>query len=318
MFTSRFFANVLPHLPENLNAEAAMNDLSLPKISVVIPTCHRNDLLALCLDCLAPGVQTLPPEQYEVIVTDDGSRSTAQQMVQERYSWAKWVAGPRRGPAANRNHGAFEAVGEWLAFTDDDCLPLPGWLEGYVQALDEEVSVYEGKTTCEAGITSPLYQAPVNLTGGCLWSCNFMVRHCLFDEISGFDTEFTMPAGEDIDFQERLTKQNEPIVFVDKALVDHPPRREPFGRDLGEKYQAVVQLRYKSGHQGVYWVFFLKHIKHRLYRLTRFRLSWDFVIAFLSLTLETIYIARHLSKWQKQFQAYYGTQESVEPQRVSP
>lgn len=40
--------------------------------SVVIPTCRRNDLLAKCLDRLAPGQQTLSPDQYEVIVTDDG------------------------------------------------------------------------------------------------------------------------------------------------------------------------------------------------------------------------------------------------------
>ena len=91
-------------------------------ISVIIPTCHRNASLAKCLDCLAPGTQTLPPEQYEVIVTDDGSRSTAQQMVQENYPWVLWIAGPCRGPAANRNNGAEAAQGQWLAFTDDDCL----------------------------------------------------------------------------------------------------------------------------------------------------------------------------------------------------
>lgn len=94
-------------------------------ISVIIPTCDRNEQLAKCLDCLAPGVQTLPAEQYEVIVTDDGSDLTAEQMILERYLWARWVAGPRIGPAANRNNGVQYARGEWLAFTDDDCLPDP-------------------------------------------------------------------------------------------------------------------------------------------------------------------------------------------------
>ena len=63
--------------------------MNIVKISVIIPTCHRDDLLAQCLDCLAPGVQTLPPEQYEVTVTDDGSRTTAQQLVQESYPWVQ-------------------------------------------------------------------------------------------------------------------------------------------------------------------------------------------------------------------------------------
>ncbi|MFM6077529.1 MAG: glycosyltransferase, partial [Dolichospermum sp.] len=48
--------------------------------SVIIPTYHRNDLLVKCLNCLTPGVQTLPADQYEVIVSDDGYQSTAQEM----------------------------------------------------------------------------------------------------------------------------------------------------------------------------------------------------------------------------------------------
>src|SRR5438552_17841427 len=98
-------------------------------ISVIIPTCHRNDLLVRCLDGLAPGKQDLLPEHYEVIVSDDGSRSTAEKLIAGTYPWARWVTGPRRGPAANRNHGAKHARGEWLAFVDDDCLPDKGWLE---------------------------------------------------------------------------------------------------------------------------------------------------------------------------------------------
>ena len=53
-------------------------------ISVVVPTCHRNDLLARCLEGLAPGAQTLPADQYEVIVTDDGTRSTAEALIGNR------------------------------------------------------------------------------------------------------------------------------------------------------------------------------------------------------------------------------------------
>ncbi|MFM6224388.1 MAG: glycosyltransferase family 2 protein, partial [Dolichospermum sp.] len=75
------------------------------KFSVIIPTYHRNDLLAKCLDCLAPGMQTLPADQYEVIVSDDGYQSTAQEMIEQNYPWVKWVAGPGKGPAANRNNG---------------------------------------------------------------------------------------------------------------------------------------------------------------------------------------------------------------------
>lgn len=281
-----------------------MSNHNVPQISVIIPTCHRNDLLALCLDCLAPGVQTLPPEQYEVIVTDDGSRSTAKQMIQERYPWAKWVAGPRRGPAANRNHGASKAVGEWLAFTDDDCLPLPGWLEGYIQALGSGVSVYEGKTTCEAGIDSPLYLAPINLTGGLLWSCNLVFHRELFEHVEGFDSDYSF-AMEDIDMRDRLRRDQHPVCFVPDAVVDHPPRLRASGWQTGRNSEGYVRYWYKFGNRGSYWIPLLRHVKHGLYCLTRFRLSGDSLRVLFSLIVEFVYVAVNLPQWQKQFQQQY-------------
>ena len=72
------------------------------RLSIVIPTCHRNESLGRCLDALAPGVQTLEAKLYEVIVTDDGIATSAEEMVKSKYSWAEWFEGPKRGPAANR------------------------------------------------------------------------------------------------------------------------------------------------------------------------------------------------------------------------
>jgi glycosyltransferase involved in cell wall biosynthesis len=39
------------------------------------------------------------------------------------------------GPASARNTGAAAARGEWLAFTDDDCLPDRGWLTAFDSIL---------------------------------------------------------------------------------------------------------------------------------------------------------------------------------------
>ena len=105
-------------------SSAPMTSADAPLFSVVIPTCHRNDALAACLERLAPGKQSLAAASYEVIVTDDGSRATSEAMLREKFPWAKWMAGPRRGPAANRNHGAKHANGNWIAFADDDCLQI--------------------------------------------------------------------------------------------------------------------------------------------------------------------------------------------------
>ena len=281
-----------------------MSNPVAPRISVVIPTCHRNDLLAKCLDCLAPGAQTLPPEQYEVIVTDDGSRSTAEEMVRVSYPWAKWIPGPCRGPASNRNNGAANARGEWLAFTDDDCLPVPAWLASYAEAITEN-AVYEGKTVCVEGVTSPLYQSPVNLTGGFLWSCNFMIQSALFRAVDGFDTDYVMPAMEDIDLHERLCRRGEPPTFVEAAVVDHPPRPIYSGLKSGKMYEAQIQYQNKIGNYGHSFVAYLKHLKHRLSQMQSNGYHKDTIPAYYTLLVESVYVIPHLPFWERKYHARY-------------
>ena len=290
-----------------------MSDQSPTRISVIIPTCHRNDLLAKCLNCLAPGVQTLPLEQYEVIVTDDGLRSTAQQLVRDNYPWAHWVEGPHQGPAANRNNGAKVAQGKWLAFTDDDCLPKSNWLEAFWAAIQAGISTYEGKTTCEQGLASPLYEAPINLTGGNLWSCNFMINATLFNKLGGFDESFVTPATEDIDLRDRLRDEKVDVAFIEAAVVDHPARLKPPGHQIGKKYETFVQLWCKRGHQGSLTLQFMRHIKNRIVLDRIFSMHNGSVCfsAIYSLLTEICYIIPRLYGWKRHYQKIYTDQKDA-------
>lgn len=198
----------------------------MPFLSVIIPTCHRDDTLALCLERLAPGRQSLSASEYDVIVTDDGSHSTAAAMVANRFPWARWVAGPRRGPAANRNHGATQAHGEWLVFVDDDCLPSPAWLEAIALAARAgKADLVEGRTECPGAADHPLVERVHNQNGGSFWSCNLAVRQAVFASLGGFDETFTEAAMEDMEFAWRFKKCGHQAVFAPTALVTHPPRR---------------------------------------------------------------------------------------------
>lgn len=276
--------------------------MSQLKISVIIPTCHRNDLLEKCLDRLAPGAQTLPITEYEVIVTDDGSKTNAEKLVHEKYPWARWVEGPRRGPAANRNNGARHAQGEWLVFTDDDCLPSPQWLEEYKKAIEEKILVYEGKTICKIGIQSPLMTAPVNLTGGYLWSCNMMTHKILFDELSGFDENFPYAAMEDVDFRERLKQRGYEFPFVEGATVDHPPRRLPWGTVLSAQQESYIMMWYKSGNtKPVRGVLLYRTMKSRLNTIRKNRFGPDSFVALISLVCEITLALYRLPKWEKKY-----------------
>ncbi|XZN91553.1 MAG: glycosyltransferase family 2 protein [Microcoleus sp.] len=199
--------------------------MSQIKISVVIPTYHRNELLRKCLDCLKPGVQILPAEQYEVIVTDDGSKTTAEEMVRDDYPWVKWVAAPRKGPAVNRNNGAKYAQSEWLAFTDDDCLPEPDWLSAFVASTKGSALALEGAIHPLGDYENQdLNSCPINLYGGCFWSANIAIHRSLFEKVAGFDPNYPYACHEDVDLKERVSLHTT-ILFVPEAIVFHPVER---------------------------------------------------------------------------------------------
>ncbi|MGA2053571.1 MAG: glycosyltransferase, partial [Opitutales bacterium] len=164
-------------------------------------------------------------------------------LVADRFPWATWTAGPRRGPAANRNHGARLARAEWLAFTDDDCLPDPGWLAGFARALaSESVSppdVLEGRTYADRPRRSLAERSPINTHGGYLWSCNFAVRASVFVSLGGFNEGFPYAAMEDVDFARRLRAAGAREQFVEAAGVRHPWREIP-----GFRAMWTVEERY--------------------------------------------------------------------------
>jgi GT2 family glycosyltransferase len=210
--------------------------------SMIIPTCHRNEALARCLASVAPTKQermTLSYANlanhegesinaYEVIVTDDGILSTAELMLKERYPWARWVSGPKRGPAANRNFGAEKAAGDWLVFVDDDCVPKANLLDAYARAAAAgNCSILEGVTLSQGDQKAADMECPINTSGGRLWSCNFAIKRSLFIALSGFDESFPAPFMEDTDMQARIFKAGQAALFVPQAIVVHPwrPRR---------------------------------------------------------------------------------------------
>jgi GT2 family glycosyltransferase len=194
-------------------------------LSVIIPTCHRNGSLVKCLESLKPQFQEEIEEVSEVIISDDGLKTTARDLVAKTYPDMQWVEGPHRGPAANRNCGAKHAKGDWLIFIDDDCLPGKSWLSSIVSlARTEKYDVIEGRTIAPDREDNPFKYYVENLNGGSYWSCNLAIRREAFSQLGGFDEDFLEAGGEDMEFAHRIRNSLWRTVFSSDVLVIHPSR----------------------------------------------------------------------------------------------
>jgi glycosyltransferase involved in cell wall biosynthesis len=150
-------------------------------ITVIIPTCERPHWIGRCIKHLG--------EADEIIVSDDSDTDSTRQLISREFPTVRWLQGPRRGLAANRNFAARSASGDQLAFIDDDCIPDRQWVSNLRSALSAAVLV-EGRTICPDKTGNVLEEAVENLSGGLLWSCNFGIRRDLFMELGGFDEDF--------------------------------------------------------------------------------------------------------------------------------
>jgi glycosyltransferase involved in cell wall biosynthesis len=104
---------------------------SPPTFSIIVPTYERPAQLAMCLSALAR--LDYPRECFEVIVVDDGSAKSPDDVVKEfrELMDVRLFSQRNAGPAAARNFGATHARGDFLAFTDDDCAPDSQWLRAF-------------------------------------------------------------------------------------------------------------------------------------------------------------------------------------------
>ncbi|WP_084186862.1 glycosyltransferase [Andreprevotia chitinilytica] len=105
------------------------------KISVVIPTYNREDLLRYTLESLRQ--QTLDKSQFEVVIVDDGGSDNSEAVVQEfaddlnvKYFWQE-DHGFRAGKA--RNVGTAIAVGQYILYIDTGVLLATSTLEEHLR-----------------------------------------------------------------------------------------------------------------------------------------------------------------------------------------
>jgi hypothetical protein len=143
--------------------------------------------------------------------------------------------GPRGSPGRARNDAAARAGAEWLVFTDADCEPEPGWLDGWFSpSPGERVGVLAGGVR-DAGRHSRLAARVARETGALHQAAtlsnpflpygvtaNLAVRAEAFAAVGGFATERRI--AEDADLCWRLQRAGWTLEERPGARVAHRSR----------------------------------------------------------------------------------------------
>ena len=202
------------------------------RVSVVIPAYNAEQALPRCLSALEH--QTLPQEQYEVIVVDDGSEDATAEVAKAQ--GARVLKQDHMGPAAARNAGAELARADIIVFTDADCEPAPDFLERLIEPFDAPVvsgarGVYR---TQQKSLVARFVQleyeeryqriAKVQQEGGVIDALDTSYaayRREVFLEAGGFDTHYLDAAVEDHELSFRLAHAGHVFRFAPEAAVYH-------------------------------------------------------------------------------------------------
>ena len=239
-----------------------MRPAANPRVSVVIATYERPELLLRCIDALLR--QTLPSPLFEVVVVDDGSaRTTRERVMTElgqrrlarraptlRFLWLR----ANRGPAAARNHGILAARGTIIAFTDDDTLPCADWLQRGVAAIAAGADAVAGKVVVPLPAVPTDYERDAaGLESAAFVTANCFVRRDLLSTIGGFDERFRCAWREDTDLCFRLRQSGAVVRSAPEARVVHPVRPARWGVSLAQQrkvmFDALLYKKFPSGYR---------------------------------------------------------------------
>lgn len=230
---------------DDLRTSASWSSPKPPDVSVHIATYRRPAFLPELLACLE--VQTLPAPRFEVVIVDDGSDDDTWSVLSEQVarSGLRLAAlhTENRGAAAARNAAVTVSHGELLAFTDDDCLPSPRWLDSLVRAAGG-VDLVQGRTEPDpdpAGMQSGPWARTIRIVEptALFETCNIAYRRSAFERVGGFDEGHAVSArpgrhafGEDVLLGSAVVASGGARCFAPEALVHHRYLPATFGDHL--------------------------------------------------------------------------------------
>lgn len=207
---------------------------NIPKISVVIPVKNEEETIQECIK----GVfsQTIRP--YEILVIDGNSTDGTIERVKEFP--VKILLEDYGSVGGARQVGLENAKGNYIAYTDADCIPEKNWLEHLTKGFDQNIVgvggslTYVGNRLWEKSIALIMNTklGSANSVQGRIFKekrfvksipgCNCLYRREDLISVGGFNVNLSI--NEDTELNRRLTKIGK-ILYSPNAMVVHTQKR---------------------------------------------------------------------------------------------
>jgi len=226
----------------------------VPRVSVVIPLYNLGRFVGEAIESVLG--QTLPVDDVETIVIDDGSTDGGDAVVRRYEPRVRYVRQENHGLPAARNAGLARAGGPFVTFLDADDRFLPEMLAtqlGVFAARPEVGIVYTGFRFIDAAgrslgtngwsreegdVLSRL------VLGNMIHPHLALVRREAAERVGGFDER--LGGAADWDFWLRLSRAGVRWACVDRALAEYRLRADAMHRDTDAMLRDSLRVLDKA------------------------------------------------------------------------
>jgi len=237
-----------------------MNNNS-PFVSIIVPAYNCEKTISKCLNSLL----ALDYPQYEVIIVDDGSTDSTPKILKDYDDKIIIIQTKNLGPSHARNIAVKQSKGEYVAFTDSDCIVDKNWLMELFKGFGDEKVVGVGgdqlspEDEIEFGKDVQTFMKAVGFVSDYLKThkkiietkhnptCNVMYKKNVLLEVGLFD-ENLWP-GEDVEIDLKIKKIGYKLYYNPDAIVYHyrPQNIESFSKMMKRYGWAQAYLLRKHG-----------------------------------------------------------------------
>ena len=235
------------------------------EVFIIIPTKNEGDVLKNCLN----SIQNVdyPKDKIGVIIVDGHSQDNTVEIA-KKYG-CKVVYEDVGTISYARDLGVKCAKGEFIAFTDADCVVDRNWIKNLIKYFDDEKIVSVGGPNitpeddtefakCVGAVLSFLskpgarYGLDANATIEIFHNptCNVMYRKKILEEIGGFNHDLVTCDDEELDY--RIREKKYKILYTPDAKVYHyrRPTWRRFAKmayNYGVGRMQAIKLHMKMG-----------------------------------------------------------------------